>query len=133
MLIQDFSKYSTSENPVLEISEVHFVLSRVFAGLGTLSLIALLGLLQNSHPIIAYLLTLPSLLCLLGILCLIFSAFLIKKYQIWLINSSLLIGSFYFAVIYRTHANKLLFYSTRNRNNGQPPNGNPTSGNQTSR
>jgi len=148
LLIQDFSRFSTSENPVLEISEVHFVLSRVLAGLGTLNLIALLGLLQNSHPKVAFLLTLPSLLCLLGciialilkslrikwlhiccllfIISLIFLAFLYKEHKILLLVSSLLIGSLYFAIIYRTHTNKLLYYSTRNRNNRQPPNENRT-------
>jgi len=133
--IQDFSKYSNSENPVLEISEVHFVLSRVFAGLSILTIFPTFISLIITKFLIEINSRNPKIISFFG-------------YGIWLIIS--LFGSFsalYFvklpfsikekfflallivlqiiagilAVIYRTHANKLLYYSTRNGNNGNQP------------
>jgi len=88
----DLKGFRGINSEILEISEIHFVLSRVFAGLGIL------------------------LCCLGGIL---YFKFQQRELGIWLIVLGL--ASIIPSTIYRTHANKLLYYSSRNGNNGNQP------------
>ena len=133
-----FRHFNVNEK-VVEISEVHFVLGRVFAGMAFLLLIytilnfftyflAAFSLFILALVIIYLackkLLQIPRkeliIIVLAGIIGYI--VYLLGKHHliflVLIFFSALL---FFISFIYRTHANKLLYYSTRNGNNGNQP------------
>jgi len=114
-----------SNNLLLEISEVHLVLSRVLAGLGVFSLITLISIYSFWYSILLIILliifsvvnlVIPTKRVSLTIHFIVLVVFLLisLKVDFGLLLTDLIIIFFYFAIIYRTHANKLLYYSTRN-------------------
>jgi len=114
-----------SNNLLLEISEVHFVLSRVLAGLSMLWSIPIgvflvkkwiedkVNLLWIGLLLISFIPVGLEILFIFRILKGLenFNWIKLLLVSLWVLFS---IGAYIAAIIYRTHANKLLYYSTQN-------------------
>jgi hypothetical protein len=119
ILVSDFSKLRSET--ILEISEIHFVISRIFAGIFLLCIINIINIIKSN--LVAGILSLPIWLIIAGIslikkkldieckiilvIFLVALLILALKYEVYVYT---LLGgiSLLISIVYRSHANKLI-------------------------